>query len=63
MPYLVSSESLKRTPGRPKAIYGIARAAQAAGDKATAIHRYQQFLRPGRTLTLIVLKSLPQKSF
>jgi len=37
-------EALKRTPGRPKAIYGIARAAQATGDKATARQRYQEFL-------------------
>jgi tetratricopeptide (TPR) repeat protein len=34
-------QALKRTPGRPKAIYGIARAAQATGDKATAHQRYQ----------------------
>ena len=31
-------------PGRPKAVYGIARAAQATGDRATAHQRYQQFL-------------------
>ncbi len=37
-------QALKRTPGRPKAIYGIARAAQASGDKATAQQRYQEFL-------------------
>jgi len=37
-------QTLKRTPERPKAIYGIARAAQATGDKATAHQRYQQFL-------------------
>ncbi len=37
-------EALKRTPGRPKAIYGIARAAQAMGDNATARQRYQEFL-------------------
>lgn len=37
-------QALKRTPGRPKAIYGIARAAQATGDKVTAYQRYQQFL-------------------
>ena len=37
-------QTLKRNPGRPKAIYGIARAAQATGDKATAHQRYQQFL-------------------
>lgn len=37
--------SLKRTPGRPKAIYGIARAAEARGDDATAGQRYQEFLK------------------
>jgi len=37
-------QTLKRTPGRPKAIYGIARAAQAKGDNATAKQRYQEFL-------------------
>ena len=37
-------QALKRTPGRPKIIYGVARAAQANGDKATAHQRYQQFL-------------------
>ncbi|MGB4783076.1 MAG: hypothetical protein WAQ77_00045 [Candidatus Acidiferrum sp.] len=37
-------QTLKRTPGRPKAIYGIARAAQIKGDNATAKRRYQEFL-------------------
>ncbi len=37
-------QTLKRTPGRAKAIYGIARAAQATGDNVTAQQRYQQFL-------------------
>ena len=37
-------QTLNRTPGRPKAIYGIARAAQARGDNATAKQRYQEFL-------------------
>ena len=37
-------QTLKRTPGRPKAIYGLAQAAQASGDKATATQRYQEFL-------------------
>jgi hypothetical protein len=37
-------QALKRTPGRPKAIYGIARAAEASGDRATAQQRYQEFL-------------------
>jgi hypothetical protein len=36
--------SLKRTPGRPKAIFGIAQAAQVSGDNATARQRYQEFL-------------------
>jgi len=38
------TETLKRTPGRPKAIYGIARAAEALSDKQTAIKRYTEFL-------------------
>ncbi len=37
-------QTLKRTPGRPKAIYGLAQAAQASGDQAGATQRYQQFL-------------------
>jgi tetratricopeptide (TPR) repeat protein len=38
------TETLKRTPGRPKALYGIARAAQAMGDSRTAGKRYAEFL-------------------
>ena len=38
------TETLKRTPGRPKAIYGIALAAETLGDKQTAIKRYTEFL-------------------
>ena len=38
------TEVLRRTPGRPKAIYGIARAAEALGDKQTAKKRYTEFL-------------------
>ena len=38
------TETLKRTPGRPKAIYGIALAAETLGDKKTAIKRYTEFL-------------------
>src|SRR5215472_6651250 len=37
-------QTLKRTPGRPKAIYGIAQAAQASGDQQIAQQRYQEFL-------------------
>ena len=37
-------ETLKRTPGRPKAIYGIARGAESLGDKQTAMKRYTEFL-------------------
>jgi tetratricopeptide (TPR) repeat protein len=36
--------TLTRTPGRPKAIFGLARAAQALGDDETAAKRYQEFL-------------------
>jgi hypothetical protein len=37
-------DSLKRTPGRPKAIYGLARSAQALGDNRTAAKEYEEFL-------------------
>jgi tetratricopeptide (TPR) repeat protein len=37
-------ETLKRTPGRPKAIAGIARAAEAMGDTATARAQYTRLL-------------------
>jgi len=38
------AEALKRTPGRPMAVYGIARAAEALGDTSTALARYTQLL-------------------
>jgi tetratricopeptide (TPR) repeat protein len=38
-------ETLKRTPGRPRAIYGIAQAAEARGDNTTAGKRYEEFLK------------------
>jgi len=37
-------KTLQRTPGRPKAIFGLARAAQAMGDNVTAMERYREFL-------------------
>jgi hypothetical protein len=37
-------ETLRRTPGRPKAIVGIARAAEAMGDPATARTQYTRLL-------------------
>lgn len=37
-------QALKRTPGRPKAIYGLAQAAQATGDRQVAEQRYKEFL-------------------
>jgi predicted Zn-dependent protease len=37
-------EALRRTPGGPMAVYGIARAAEALGDRSTALERYTQFL-------------------
>ena len=36
--------TLKRTPNRPKAILGIARAERTLGDNVAAIARYQEFL-------------------
>jgi tetratricopeptide (TPR) repeat protein len=41
---LYFKKTLQRTPKRPKAIFGLARAAQALGDNATARERYQEFL-------------------
>ena len=41
--------TLTRTPGRPKAIFGLARAAQALGDDETAAKRYQEFLSIWKT--------------
>jgi hypothetical protein len=37
-------ETLRRTPGRPKAIYGVACAAESLGDKHTAMKYYTEFL-------------------
>jgi tetratricopeptide (TPR) repeat protein len=37
-------ETLRRTPGRPKAILGIARAAEASGDLATARTHYSRLV-------------------
>jgi tetratricopeptide (TPR) repeat protein len=37
-------KALKRTPNRPKIIYGLARAAEATGDMKTAGTRYREFL-------------------
>jgi hypothetical protein len=37
-------QALKRTPGRPKAICGLAQAEQATGDQVAARQSYQQFL-------------------
>jgi hypothetical protein len=42
VPYF--QKTLQRTPNRPKAIFGLARAAQAMGDNATATERYREFL-------------------
>ena len=38
------AEALRRTPGRPMAVYGIARAAEVRGDRSTALARYTEFL-------------------
>jgi len=59
-------ETLKRTPGRPMAVYGIARAAEARGDDATARQRYEEFLTiwkdadPNRPELATAKKSLAQ---
>jgi tetratricopeptide (TPR) repeat protein len=42
-------KTLQRTPNRPKAIFGLARAARAAGDKQSARKRYEEFLTIWKT--------------
>jgi tetratricopeptide (TPR) repeat protein len=42
-------KALLRTPNRPKAIFGLARAAQALGANETAGKRYEQFLAVWKT--------------
>ena len=37
-------QTLKRTPRRPKAIYGLAQVAEVTGDMAAATQHYQEFL-------------------
>jgi len=39
------AETLRRTPGRPKAIFGLARAAQTLRDYRTAAKQYEKFLQ------------------
>ena len=42
VPYF--QRTLQRTPNRPKAVFGLACAAQALGNNATAMERYREFL-------------------
>jgi hypothetical protein len=42
-------KTLDRTPNRPKAIFGLARAAELLGDTITAKERYEEFLAIWRT--------------
>jgi tetratricopeptide (TPR) repeat protein len=42
-------KTLDRTPNRPKAIFGLARAAELLGDTKTAKERYEEFLEIWRT--------------
>ena len=37
-------QALKRTPGRPKAVYGLAQIAQVTGHREEARQRYEEFL-------------------
>jgi len=42
-------KALRRTPNRPKAVFGLARAAEAIGDRETAARRYAEFLAIWKT--------------
>ena len=39
------ADSLKRTPGRPRAIFGLGRSAQLLGDNQTAAAKCTDFLQ------------------
>ena len=43
--YKQFADALKRTPGRPKAIYGLAQSAEALRDNPTAAKEYTKFLQ------------------
>jgi hypothetical protein len=43
--YAQFTDSLKRTPGRPKAIFGLAQSAAAMQDNRTAAAEYKRFLQ------------------
>jgi len=42
-------KALQRTPNRPKVIFGLARTAEALGDRESAGKRYAEFLAIWRT--------------
>ena len=42
-------KALRRTPNRPKLVFGLARAAQVQGDTEAAKKRYEEFLAIWRT--------------
>ena len=42
-------KALRRTPNRPKLIFGLARAAEIQGDTETAKKRYEEFLAIWKT--------------
>ena len=57
------AQALERTPGRPNAIYGLARCAQARGDSRTAAKRYEEFLEIWRNADRTLPKIRLAKQF
>ena len=55
--------TLTRTPNRPKAIFGLARAAQALGDDETAAKRYEEFLTVWKTADPYLPELVQAKEF
>ena len=55
--------TLTRTPNRPKAIFGLARAAHALGDDDTAARRYKEFLAIWKTADLELPEFVQAKGF
>ena len=60
---LYFQKTLQRTPNRPKAIFGLGRAAQAMGDNATAVERYREFLTAWKDADLDLPEVATAKEF
>ena len=61
--YKQFAQALKRTPGRPKAIYGLAQSAEALRDNPTAAREYTKFLQVWRNADQNLSETATAKRF